>query len=125
MPVGEQMSRQDRVRAFALAYHDLSRARPNLVFYLVSGTEFASTSILAANELLYRSLAEAGLNASMIVHAADLVVDYLNGFALGQHSDRARQAGEQQDLCAGLAKHPPEEFPTMHWVFSSVAPGDI
>ncbi len=111
---------QAQVRAFAHAYHALVRAHPNLVLYLVTDAEAAARVALAANELLYGALARAGLAPNTIVRAADVVVDYLNGFALGERSERLGQPGERQALVSALGQQPAQSFPTMHSVLTNV-----
>src|SRR5919202_1328873 len=85
---------QDHVRAFARAYHDLARAHANLVLYLVTDPTSGGNAILAANEVLYAALTQTGLPPRMIVQAADLVVDYLHGFVLGERPGELGPSGE-------------------------------
>lgn len=115
---------QNQVRAFARAYRDLVRAHPHLVLYLVSNLEVGANAVLAASELLYVALTAAGLAPRMIVRAADLVVDYLHGFALAEGLSHLGQAGAQQGLEALLDRHPLEQFPAMRRALSSLADDD-
>jgi TetR/AcrR family transcriptional regulator, tetracycline repressor protein len=112
----EGMSWQDRVRAFARAYHNLVRAHPQLPLYLVSNLEVGADAVLEASELLYAALADAGLSAPQIVAAADLLVDYLNGLALVE-MNQLKQTGEPQGLPKLLDRYAPEQFPVMRRVF--------
>jgi AcrR family transcriptional regulator len=112
----EGMIWQDRVRAFARAYHDLVRAHPQLALYLVSNLEVGADAVLAASELLYAALADAGLSAQRIVAAADLLVDYLNGLALVE-MNHLKQTGAPQGLSKLLDRYAPEAFPVMRRVF--------
>jgi AcrR family transcriptional regulator len=107
---------QERVRAFARAYHDLVRAHPQLALYLVSNLEVGANAVLGASELLYAALADAGLPAQQIVAAADLLVDYLNGLALVE-MNHLKQTGEPQGLPKLLDRYAPEQFPVMRRVF--------
>jgi AcrR family transcriptional regulator len=125
VPATEGLTWQEQIRAFARAYRSLARAHPNLVLYLITNLETGANAALAANEVLYAALATAGLEPRLIVPAADLVVDYLNGFALGESSGRLGQPDERQDLLALLKQHPPDRFPTMHRVFSTLTEADI
>jgi len=118
VPPDEGMIWQDRVRAGARAYRDLVRAHPHLALYLVSNLEVGADAVLAASEPLYAALADAGLTPPMIVQAADLVVDYLNGFALAEGLGHLSQPREPQGLEGLLDQYPPEQFPVMRRVFS-------
>lgn len=102
---------QEQVLNFARAYYGLTRAHPNLVFHIVSDVELISGAALDANEYLYRALASAGLSPLNILHAANLIVDYLNGYALAARSPRFNQSQTFPNL---------DPFPTMQRVFSSV-----
>jgi hypothetical protein len=57
----------------------------------------------------------------MIVPAADLIVDYVNGFALAEASGPVAQPAEWQELSALLDKHPPDQFPAMRYIFGTLA----
>jgi TetR/AcrR family transcriptional regulator, tetracycline repressor protein len=110
---------QEQVRAFARAYRNLARTHPNFVLYLVSNAELGANAALAANEHLFAALAAAGLPPAWIVRAADLLIDFLNGFALGERSGQLiGQAEERQPLLNLLAHHPVDQFPTMHQVYA-------
>jgi AcrR family transcriptional regulator len=110
----------ERVRALALAYHGLARAHPNLVFYLVTDRESAAVAALELNEALFEALALAGLSPQMIVPAADLIVDYVNGFALAEASGPVGQPAEWQELLALLDKRPSDQLPAMRYVFGNL-----
>jgi TetR/AcrR family tetracycline transcriptional repressor len=115
---------QEQVRAFARAYRNLVRAHPNLVLYLVANLESGTSAVLAANEILYAALANAGLSPRMIVAAADLVVDYLNGYALAEGLGHSEQPGERSGLLRLLRQYSPQQFPIQHRVLSSLVERD-
>ncbi|HEY9635386.1 MAG TPA: TetR/AcrR family transcriptional regulator [Coleofasciculaceae cyanobacterium] len=125
LPSTEYAAWQDQVRAFAQAYHRLTRAHPNLVLYLVTDPESCANAALVANEVLYTALAAAGLSVQAIVRTADLVVDYLNGFALAESSGRLGHPGERQHLLTRLDEQQPDQFPTIRWVFSNLTEDEI
>jgi AcrR family transcriptional regulator len=125
VPLGESEPWQERVRAFARAYHGLARAHPKLVLHLVSGAEGMSQAVLAANEILYAALAAAGLAPARIVRAADLIVDYLNGFVLGESTGQAGQADARGAFFSRIEEHPQEQFPTLRLVLESVTEDEI
>ena len=115
---------QDHVRAFARAYHDLARAHANLVLYLVTDPTAGGSAILAANEVLYAALTQTGLSPRMIVRAADVVVDYLHGFVLGESSGEpgpSSESGERPGPFMQLDPRLLEPFPALRQVFSSLA----
>lgn len=112
----------DRVRAVARAYHGLVRAHPELVLYLVTDRQAAAVAALTINEALYEALAEAGLPPRQIVRAADLVVDYVNGYALGEVSGAGGQPGEWPELNELLAGLPAGQFPALRRVIGGLTP---
>jgi TetR/AcrR family tetracycline transcriptional repressor len=75
---------QDRVRRWAESYRSLAEAHPNLVLRIVSDPAAVAVAAVLANEALYAGLDAAGLVPGDVVRAADLIVDYVNGYALGQ-----------------------------------------
>jgi TetR/AcrR family transcriptional regulator, tetracycline repressor protein len=125
LPAIESATWQEQVRAFAKAYHSLTRAHPNLILYLVTDPESCANAALVANEVLYTALAAAGLSPVAIVRTADLLIDYLNGFALAESSGRVGKPGERQELLRRLTEQPPEQFPTMRWVFNHLTQDEI
>ncbi len=124
-PPAAGLTWQEQVRDFARAYHQLTRAHPSLVLYLVTEAEFGAKAALAATESLYVALAGAGLSPRLIIQAADLIVDYLNGFALAESSGRFGQPGERQELLTQLHHSPPEQFSTLRRVLASVPEADL
>lgn len=116
---------QEGVRDFARAYHRLTRAHPNLTLYLVTEAEFGAAAALAATESLYAALEGAGLAPGIIVRAADLIVDYLNGFALAESSGRFGQPGERRELLTRLNEAPPGQFPTLRQVLAALPDAEL
>jgi AcrR family transcriptional regulator len=125
VPSGQSGTWQDRLWATARAYHDLAKAHPNLVLYLVTDRESAAVAALDLNEALYEALAAAGLSPQMIVRAADLIVDYVNGFVLAEVTGLTEQASEWRDLSALLNEQPPDQFPTLRYIFGSLSGEDL
>jgi AcrR family transcriptional regulator len=112
---------QEQVRAFVAAYRHLTRAYANLVLHLVTDAEAGAKAALPANEILYRALAKAGLPPRLVLHAADLIVDYLNGYALAESSGPLAQMEERQGLLDALEEEGAEKFPVMAALFNEVA----
>jgi AcrR family transcriptional regulator len=119
LPPASLQSWPERLRAVARAYHSLARAHPHLVLYLVTDRASAAVAALDLNEALYEVLVEAGLSPQMIVRASDLVVDYVNGFALAEVSGSAGQPDEWRELRELLDGQPSERFPALHYVFGN------
>lgn len=72
-----------RVKAWAAAYRSLAEAHPNLVLQIVSDPGAVAIAAVQANETLYAALDASGMPPRDVLRAADLVVDYVNGFVLG------------------------------------------
>ena len=86
-PSDEGQPWQERVRAYAHAYRSIVRSHPNLALRIVSDAAAVSEAVLSGAEPLYEALEEAGLPPPMIVRAADSLVDFVHGFALGETSN--------------------------------------
>jgi TetR/AcrR family transcriptional regulator, tetracycline repressor protein len=112
---------QDRVRAFARAYRDLALSHPNLAVHLVSDPPAAAAATLEANEALYEALAASGMGARDVVRAADLVVDYVNGFALAESAGPLGDLDDRRVSLERLVERPAEQVPTMARVFGELA----
>lgn len=129
LPAAGDSSWQDQVRAFARAYRQLVLAHANLVLHLVTSMGTGTPALLAANEALYAALTRTGLPPRQVVQAADLIVDYLNGWALAAGLGQRKQPGEVQGLATLLKQYPPEHYPTLSRIFAFIgkdeAPGDL
>lgn len=125
-PVNTDSAWQDQVRALARAYRTLARTHPNFILHLAANVELGANAALAANEQLFAALTRAGLPPRLIVPAADLLIDFLNGFVLGERSGvPIGQANERQPLLKLLEQHPTEEFPTMRRVYGSLSTSEL
>lgn len=102
-----------RVRAFARGYRRLAQAHPHLALHLALNLHSGTASVLAANEVLYEALEEAGLPLPDVANAADLIVDFVNGHALAIGLSRAANSEDGADLSALLEEHPPDAFPAL------------
>ncbi len=116
---------QDRVRAFARAYRDVVRSHPNLVRHVVANAEVAATAALEASEELYAALMAAGLEPVLIVRAADLVVDYVHGFALAEAAGPLEPSEGHQEILTQLGTRPAAEFPAMRRILGSLREEDL
>lgn len=124
LPPASRENWPEQVRAVARAYYGLARAHPHLVLYLVTDRASAAVAALDLNEALYGVLIEAGLSPQMIVQASDLVVDYVNGFALAEVSESTGQPDEWRELRELLDVQPSERFPALRYVFGNLAGED-
>lgn len=112
---------QERVRAFARAQRALFLAHPQLLLPLVTDPEAAAAGALEVSEELFAALATAGLPPHTIVRAADLVVDYVHGFALAERTRPLGQPSDRQELLARLAARPDLPCPTLRRVYDALA----
>ena len=111
---------QERVRAFAHAYRGVVRAHPHLVAAVVANAEVAGAATIEASEGLYAALVESGLPPRMVVRAADLVVDYVHGFALAEVEGGVERPEARRPLTELLAIAPADAFPAMRRVFGAL-----
>jgi TetR/AcrR family tetracycline transcriptional repressor len=116
---------QDRVRDFARSYRELAQAHPNLVLHLVRNAAAGATATLEAGEALYEALDVAGLPPRTVVRAADMVVDYANGFALAEFAGPLGQPGDRRELLTQLKAREDEHFPTMRRVFGALTEDEL
>jgi AcrR family transcriptional regulator len=114
----------ERVRAVARAYRGLVLAHPNLARHLIADAEAATVAALEVNEALFEALAAAGLPAPAIVRAADLVVDYIHGFALAEAAGPVGQTSVWPELVARLDELPHERFPALRRVLGGLREDD-
>ena len=112
---------QDVVRENARALRGLARAHPNLVLHLVSNPEAGAAAAMEANEALFGALVAAGFPPRIILRAVDLVVDYVNGFALGEAGGSLGEAGERDPFRALIEAQPAEKYPALRRVYGSVS----
>jgi AcrR family transcriptional regulator len=110
----ETGSWQERIRAWACAFRDVTRAHPKLVPHLATYPEE-----------LYAALEAAGMPPIQIVGAVGVVVDYLNGFALAEASGALGEANEQREMLEVLDASPQEELPAMRRTLEALPSGDL
>ena len=68
-----------------------------------------------------RRLRRGGLAPAIVLHAAHLIVDYVNGFALAEGLGRLEHPDERHENIAELRRRSAVEFPAMNRVFQSLA----
>lgn len=116
---------QDQLRGFAAAYREMARVHPHLMMTLVADSEATAEGVLKINELLYGILQLAELTPARILNAGDLVIDFLNGFALGDRSKTLEQPGEHADVLHQLDTYPQEQFPVLRWLYMQIDSDDM
>lgn len=114
-----------RVRAAAGAYIERAAAHPNLVLHMIVDPDVAAPVGLAVGEALFAALGEAGLAPAQVVRAADLIVDYLNGYALAARSGRVGQPGERDEIRARLAALPADRHPALRRTLAAVRDDEV
>ena len=119
VPDAEENPWQERVRGFARAYRNLAQEHPHLVRELVSGA--AATATLRASEPLYAALEAGGFPPATVVRAADLVVDYVNGFALAEVGGPLGSPEDRKGLLRLLEESPEGSVPVMRRVFGALS----
>jgi TetR/AcrR family tetracycline transcriptional repressor len=111
---------QERVRAYARAHREVVRSHPNLALRIVSDAAAVSEAVLLGGEPLYGALEDAGLPPARIVRAADSVVDFVHGFALGEASNPSGEFDVGSELMARLAEQPAGKVPALRRVFGAL-----
>lgn len=114
-----------RVRAWARTFRGVVLAHPNLVAYIVSTPEAAASATLESTEELYAAFEEAGMAPVEILRATDLVVDYVNGFALAEASGALGGPEERREMLALLDSLPEDDLPAMRRTLKAVASDDL
>lgn len=111
----------DQVRTWVWAYRDLTRAHPNLVLQIVTDVTAASEAVILISEPLYAALESAGLPPATIAHASGMLVDYVNGFALGEAGVGTGTTPGRDEVAEQLATLDPTSLPTMRRVHAAKA----
>ena len=119
-PANSGAAWQDLVRENARTLRNLTRTHPNLVLHLVSNPRAGAVAALEANEALFGALVGAGFPPRVVLRAADLVVDYVNGFALGESGGPLGGPGEREWFRALLEVQPADKFPGLRRVYDGV-----
>jgi TetR/AcrR family transcriptional regulator, tetracycline repressor protein len=111
---------QERVRSYAHAYRGTVRSHPNLALQIVSDAAAVSEIVLLSCEPLYEALEEAGLSPAAIVRAADTLVDFVHGFALGEAANPSGEFDIGSELLARIESQPEGRIPTLRRVFGAL-----
>lgn len=111
---------QSQVRAFAAAYRALVQAHPALIVYLITHIEVSAPAVLAVGEYLASALSQAGLAPLQVVTASNLIIDFLNGYALGESSGSMGKPGEYDNIYTLLDTLPADRYPTMRALYGEL-----
>jgi TetR/AcrR family tetracycline transcriptional repressor len=120
VPPSEGLPWQERVRTYARAYRNVVRSHPNLALRIVSDAATVSEAVLSGSEPLYGALEEAGLPPARIVQAADTVVDFVHGFALGEASNPSGEFDIGPELRRRIEAQRAEKTPALRRVFEAL-----
>jgi TetR/AcrR family transcriptional regulator, tetracycline repressor protein len=113
------------IRRFAHAYREMVRAHANLVLYFVLNNELAAEGAFRISEPLYAILQNAGLSPVNVLRAADTVIDFLNGFALGERNITLGEPGERSSVVKLLENYPPDQFPAMRRLYAQLSEDEM
>ena len=111
---------QERVRAYAHAHRGIVRSHPNLALQIVSNAAAVSEAVLSGAEPLYGALEETGLPPKTIVWAADSLVDFVQGFSLGEASNPSGRFDIGSELLARIETQPADNVPALRRVFEAL-----
>ncbi len=120
MPPSEGLPWQERVRAYAHAHRDVVLSHPNLALQIFSDAAAVSEAVLLGSEPLYEALEESGLPPAMIVRAADSLVDFVHGFALGEASNPSGGFDIGREILARIQTQPAGKVPALRRVFGTL-----
>lgn len=120
VPPSEGLSWQERVRTYARAYRGVVRSHTNLALRIVSDAAAVSEAVLSGAEPLYGALEEARLPPKTIVRAADSLVDFVHGFALGEASNPSGDFDIGSELLARIEAQPAGKAPALRRVFGAL-----
>jgi hypothetical protein len=88
--------------------------------YLVSNPRAGAVAALEANEALFGALVRAVFTPRVVLRAAELVVNYVNGFAPGEAEGPLAGPGEREWFRALLEAQPADKFPALHRAYDGV-----
>jgi TetR/AcrR family transcriptional regulator, tetracycline repressor protein len=109
------------IRQFAHAYREMVRAHANLVLYFVLNNELAAEGAFRISEPLYAILQKAGLSPVNMLRAADTLIDFLNGFALGERNTILGEPGERNSIVQMLQSYSSDQFPAMRRLYAQLS----
>jgi hypothetical protein len=118
------LSWQDRIRDFARTYIATIKSHPNLVVHLITHTASSAQAALLACERLYGPLESAGLTARQVVLAADLIADYLHGYALAFAGGDFTADTGRASFRRAVAEAPARLYPVQHRILLEKWPKD-
>lgn len=107
-----------RVRAWADAYRSVAAAHPNLVLRIVSDPATVAVAAVKVNESLYTALAAAQLPPRAVVGAADVIVDFVNGYCLAFAAPLRENLDPHEAVRAELEARPPQTTKTQRDLYT-------
>lgn len=113
------------VKIFSRYYLGLFRAHRDLLLYLTANPSSGMESVQSGNEILYSILRAGGLSPESIIKAADIIIDYLNGYALADSTGRIPDNEQRKfQLQQWLDDPKTADYPVLQEVLQSIN-GDI
>lgn len=112
---------EEQVRAWTQAYRDLARTHPNLVLQIVTDAAAVTEAAILISEPLYAALESAGLAPATIAQASGMLVDYVNGFALGEAGIGTSTTAGRDEITELLATQDHAHLPVMRRVHTAMA----
>ncbi|WP_427887484.1 TetR/AcrR family transcriptional regulator C-terminal domain-containing protein [Kribbella sp. GL6] len=112
----------EQLKDAARAYRNGLRAHPNLALQVLSDTSAVSSVVVVTMEPFYRALDRAGLAPRQIFEAANMLVDFIHGFTLGETSVQADTFELAPDLLARVRDLPPGKAPTLTRIVAELGP---
>jgi TetR/AcrR family transcriptional regulator, tetracycline repressor protein len=116
---------QDQIRSIAHAYRALAAAHPNLVIYMATNPEVDTALSRPVNEALYAALLSANIPPRTAFHAVNLLVDFLNGYALGESTGQLADGSEREGRRLLLEEELGTQFPATQEIMRQVAVQDL
>jgi AcrR family transcriptional regulator len=119
---GDAVPWQEQLKDAARAYRNALRAHPNLALQVLSDTSAVSEVVVVTVEPFYRALDRGGLSPRQIFEAANTIVDFIHGFALGEAAVRAETFDLAPDLLTRVQGLPAGKAPTLARVVGELGP---
>jgi len=111
-----------RVRRWADAYRAVARAHPHLVLRIVADPAVVAVAAVRVNESLFAALEASGLPPAHVAAAADVIVDFVNGYVLAEASGPYDGEAAMAAFLAELDAQPAEAVAAQRRAFAAGRP---
>jgi TetR/AcrR family transcriptional regulator, tetracycline repressor protein len=116
---------QDRVRNWARTYRTIAHRHRPLIIHLIGDAEAAGPEVMRVNDVLYGALEAAGMAPRDVVRSADMIVDYIHGLMLGEHSQVDAATDWRQAVIDQITAAPDGEIDAIRRTFTALEPDDL